>query len=79
MKTILVAVLCSAAIFASGCTTSQSRANGWEYKSSGTTVDNAGNEVNRMAQQGWRLVSMSAASSQNYSGVEVVLLFKKHK
>jgi hypothetical protein len=77
MKTALMIVLCSAAMFASGCSTSHSSSAAWEYKSTTTYPEAAGDTVTRLSQQGWKFVSMSAAPQNG--GITVVLLFKRHK
>lgn len=76
MKTIILAVLCIAAIMASGCATSHAPASAWEYKSTTTYPEAVGETVTREAKEGWSFVSMAAASKLP-ENVVVVVLFKK--
>jgi hypothetical protein len=78
MKSLLMAALCTAAMFASGCATSHSSAGAWEYKSATTYPEAAGDTVTRLGKEGWRFVSMSALSKGPGETPTVVLLFKKH-
>jgi hypothetical protein len=61
MKTTLMIVLCSAAIFLSGCATSHTHATAWEYKVvSGQFDGPLQAEINKAADDGWVLVSSSS-------------------
>lgn len=79
MKTTLMIFLCSAALLASGCATTHPGANVWEYKSATTYPEAVGSEVARLGEDGWRFVSMSAASRSPGEPITVVILFKRHK
>jgi len=70
MKHTLMIVLCSAAIFVSGCATSHSHATTWEYKvvSSQFAVFEAA--INNAAAEGWVLVSVT--SKDNMVGIAVM-------
>ncbi len=78
MKTILMAVLLSAAVFATGCASSHSRPTPWEYKTDTTWPEAVPGEIAKFEKEGWRFVSMSTAAKTN-EGITVVLLFKRHR
>ncbi len=78
MKTILMPVLLSAALLASGCACSHPRPTSWEYKTDTTWPEAVPGKIAKFEREGWSFVSMAAAAKTN-EGVTVILLFKRHR
>jgi hypothetical protein len=63
MKTMMMVVMCSAAVLVSGCATSHSHAS-WEYKVvTGPIGSGIQTEINKAAADGWVLVSSSGTGN----------------
>jgi len=79
MKATLMAILCSAAILASGCATSHSRDTAWDYKVvEGYVASDIEKTLNHLGGDGWVVVSSSNASDANHP-VHVLVILKRHK
>jgi hypothetical protein len=79
MKNILMPVVCSAAIFVSGCATSHSLATAWDYKVLQAYVSaDIEKQLNQLASEGWAVVSSSSAAEGNNTP-RVLVILKRHK
>ena len=73
-------VLCSAAILASGCATSQCHDTAWDYKVVQThSGGHMEQELNRLSADGWIVVSSSAMQEPSVSAPTIVVILKRHK
>lgn len=78
MKSTLMMVLCSAAILVSGCATSHSHKNAWEYKVLNERVSkDIEKHLNQLASDGWVVVSSSISGEPNTTPIVLVIL-KRH-
>ncbi len=72
MKTKLILVLSSAALFLTGCATSHSHAKAWDYKTIQCYVVDLEKKLKQAGEEGWLVVSSTSPSES--SGVVVVIL-----
>jgi len=79
MKTTLMIVLCSAAIFVSGCAAPHSHAAAWEYKVLNAWVSaDIEKQLNQLASDGWIVVS-SSSTVEGSNTPRVLVILKRHK
>ena len=82
MKTTVMIILCSAAMFLSGCSTSHPHATAWEYKVVEMN-DYSGKleaKLNELASEGWVVVSASTTPRDVTTQVAYSsIILKRHK